>query len=260
MIHLSFPIEELEYFLLIMTRITCFIMVAPFFSVANVPARVKIGMGFFISVLIYYATMPHEYPVYATFLEMATLILKEAAVGLLLGFATDMCARIVMFSGHVVDMEMGLAMANQFDSITKENTTITGMFYHNMLMLLLIISGMYRYFVSALAETFQLIPVGAAVFHMDHLLQSMISFLGDFMLLGMRVALPVYCTIMLLNAVLGILSKVAPQMNMFAVGIQLKVFTGLAILFLTIGLLPSVSDLIFDQMKRVMVSFVGGMM
>ena len=111
MIHLSFPIEELEYFLLIMTRITCFIMVAPFFSVANVPARVKIGMGFFISVLIYYATMPHEYPVYATFLEMATLILKEAAVGLLLGFATDMCARIVMFSGHVVDMEMGLAMA-----------------------------------------------------------------------------------------------------------------------------------------------------
>lgn len=260
MIHLSFPIEELEYFLLIMTRITCFIMVAPFFSIANVPARVKIGMGFFVSVLIYYATMPHEYPVYATFLEMATLILKEAAVGLLLGFATDMCARIVMFSGHVVDMEMGLAMANQFDPITKENTTITGMFYHNMLMLLLILSGMYRYFVSALAETFQLIPVGAAVFHMDHLLQSMISFLGDFMLLGMRVALPVYCTIMLLNAVLGILSKVAPQMNMFAVGIQLKVFTGLAILFLTIGLLPSVSDLIFDQMKRVMVSFVGGMM
>ena len=128
------------------------------------------------------------------------------------------------------------------------------------LMLLLIISGMYRYFVSALTETFQLIPVGGAVFHLDSLLQTMISFLGDFMLLGMRVALPVFCTIMLLNAVLGILAKVAPQMNMFAVGIQLKVFTGLAILFLTIGLLPRVSDLIFEQMKRVMVSFVGGMM
>ena len=260
MIHLSFPIEELEYFLLILTRITCFVMVAPFFSIGNVPSRVKIGMGFFISFLIYYATMPHTYPVYTTFLEMATLILKEASVGLLLGFATDMCSRIVMFSGHVVDMEMGLAMANQFDPITKENTTVTGMLYHNMLMLLLIISGMYRYFVSALTETFQLIPVGGAVFHLDSLLQTMISFLGDFMLLGMRVALPVFCTIMLLNAVLGILAKVAPQMNMFAVGIQLKVFTGLAILFLTIGLLPRVSDLIFEQMKRVMVSFVGGMM
>ena len=78
MIHLSFPIEELEYFLLIMTRITGFIMVAPVFSIGNGPARVKIGMGFFISLLIYYATMPHNYPAYATFLEMATLILKEA--------------------------------------------------------------------------------------------------------------------------------------------------------------------------------------
>ncbi len=260
MIDFSFPMQELEYFLLIMTRISCFVMVAPFFSVGNVPGRVKIGLSFFISLLIYYATMPHVYPVYETFLDMATLILKEAATGLLLGFVTDMCSRIVMFSGHVIDMEMGLAMANQFDPITRENATITGMLYHNMLMLMMIISGMYRYFVSALVETFTLIPVGNAVFHMDALLQSFISFLSDFMLLGMRIALPVFCATILLNAVLGILAKVAPQMNMFAVGIQLKVFTGLAVLFVTIGLLPGISDLIFEQMKKMMVSVVGGMM
>lgn len=260
MISISFPMEELEYFLLIMTRITCFVMVAPFFSIGNVPARVKIGLGFFISLLIYYATMPHVYPEYATVIEMVMLILREAMTGLLIGFAAEMCARIVMFSGHVIDMEMGLAMSNQFDPLTKENTTVTGILYNNMLMLLMVISGMYRYFVNALAETFQLIPVGGAVFNMDKLLESFVQFLGDFMLIGMRIALPVFCTIMLLNAVLGILAKVAPQMNMFAVGIQLKVFTGLSVLFVTIGLLPNASDLIFVQMKKMIVAFVGGMM
>lgn len=260
MIDLSFSIRELEYFLLIMTRITCFVMVAPFFSIGNVPGRVKIGMGFFISLILYYATMPHVYPEYETIFEIASLILREAATGLLIGFAADMCGRIVSFSGHIIDMEMGLAMANQFDPLTRENATISGVLYNNLLLLMLVVTGMYRYFVSALAETFQLIPIGAAVFNMDELLQSFITFLGDFMLLGMRVALPVFCTIMLLNAVLGILAKVAPQMNMFAVGIQLKVFTGLMVMFVTIGLLPSISNLIFEQMKRMIVSFVEGMM
>ena len=65
---------------------------------------------------------------------------------------------------------------------------------------------------------------------------------------------------MLLNAVLGILAKVAPQMNMFAVGIQLKVFTGLAVLFITTALLPKLSDLIFVAMKKGIVSFVEDLM
>ncbi len=260
MIDFAVPIEELEYFLLIMTRITCFVMVAPFFSISGVPARVKIGMSLFISILVYYATMPHVYIQYDTVFEMGTLIIKEAMTGLVIGFGADLCSRAVSFAGHVMDMEMGLAMANQFDPITRENTSNTGVLYHNLVLLLMIISGMYRYFVSALAETFTLIPVGKAVFNMDHLLDSFVRFLSDFMLIGMRIALPVFCTIMLLNAVLGILAKVAPQMNMFAVGIQLKVFTGLAVLFVTIGLLPDMSNLIFEQMKRVIVSFVEGMM
>lgn len=261
MIDFSFPMEELEYFLLIMTRVTTFVMVAPFFSTANVPARVKIGIGFFISLLLYYATMPHtDYPGYETVLEMATLIVKEALTGVLIGFGANMCVRIVTFSGHVVDMEMGFAMSNQFDPTMKESSTITGRFYQYMVLLMMIITGMYRYFITALAETFTLIPIGKAVFNMDSLLESFTTFLGDFMVLGMRIALPVFCSIMLLNAVLGILAKVAPQMNMFAVGIQLKVFTGLAILFVSIGVMPRMSELIFTQMKTVIVSFVEGMM
>ncbi|MBQ8246789.1 MAG: flagellar biosynthetic protein FliR [Lachnospiraceae bacterium] len=260
MIDFTFPIEELEYFLLIMTRVTCFIYIAPFFSMQNTPNRVKIGLGFFISILLYYMTEPHVYPMYDTLLDMATLILKEAAAGLLIGLGANLCTSIVLFAGRVIDMEMGFAMANQMDPTTREQATLTGVYYQNMVMLLMLITGMYQYFISALAETFILIPVGMVQFNFDKILSSFIQFLGDYMIIGMRICLPVFCTVMLLNAILGILAKVAPQMNMFAVGIQLKVITGLTVLFVTVGVLPDAANLIFTQMKRMVVAFVEGMM
>lgn len=260
MIDFTFPIEELEYFLLIMTRVTSFIFIAPFFSMQNTPRRLKIGLGFFISILLYYMTEPHVYPVFDTVWDMATVILKEAAAGLLIGLGANLCSSIVLFAGRVIDMEMGFAMANQMDPTTRENATLTGVYYQNMVMLLMIITGMYQYFISALAETFILIPVGQVNFNFDHILSTFVQFLGDYMIIGMKICLPVFCTIMLLNAILGILAKVAPQMNMFAVGIQLKVFTGLSVLFLTVALLPDAANMIFTQMKRMVVAFVEGMM
>ena len=65
---------------------------------------------------------------------------------------------------------------------------------------------------------------------------------------------------LLLNAILGIMAKVSPQLNMFAVGIQLKVLTGLAIIYISAFLLPTAADFVFTEMKRMVVSFVEGMM
>ena len=135
MVDFTFPIEELEYFLLIMTRVTSFIFIAPFFSMQNTPRRLKIGLGFFISILLYYMTEPHVYPVFDTVWDMATVILKEAAAGLLIGLGANLCSSIVLFAGRVIDMEMGFAMANQMDPTTRENATLTGVYYQNMVIL-----------------------------------------------------------------------------------------------------------------------------
>ena len=84
-------------------------------------------------------------------------------------------------------------------------------------------------------------------------------FLGDYITIGFRIILPIFCTMILLNCVLGVLAKVSPQLNMFAVGMQLKILVGLGILFLTIRMLPLAADHVFTQMKRMIVSFVEGM-
>ena len=83
--------------------------------------------------------------------------------------------------------------------------------------------------------------------------------MSDYIVIGFRICLPIFCVILLLNCVLGILAKVAPQMNMFAVGIQMKVLTGLSIMFLTVRMLPGAADFIFREMKELINVFVGGM-
>ena len=78
-------------------------------------------------------------------------------------------------------------------------------------------------------------------------------------LIGFRIFLPIFACMMILNCILGILAKVAPQMNMFAVGMQMKILIGLGVLFLTVSLLPGIASFIFTEMKKMMVLFIEGM-
>lgn len=259
MLNYAFSIYELEYFLLILVRVSCFVFVAPFFSMKNTPANVRIVMSVFTAALLYQALTPAEYFEYETVLEYAIIVMKEAIVGLLIGFAANICISIVNFAGSIADMETGLSMVTLMDPTSRESTSITGVLYQYVVMLLMIASGMYRYLFAALAETYTLIPVNGAIFDSGELVQVMIQFLGDYVIIGFRIVLPIFCTILLLNAVLGILAKVSPQLNMFAVGIQMKIVVGLSVLFFTASMLPGIADFIFEEMKRMIVAFVGAM-
>lgn len=258
MIDYSFSYADLEYFLLILVRVSCFVFIAPFFSMSNTPRNVRVVLSVFVAMLLY-GTVPRTDVSYHTLIGYFILVLKEAAVGLLIGFAANLCTTIVSFAGHIADMEMGLSMASLMDPTTRENTTISGIYYNYMVLLMLIISGMHRYLLKALAETYILIPVDGMIFNSDKLLSSMMEFIGDYIIIGFRICLPIFVVMIILNAVLGILAKVSPQLNMFAVGIQMKVLVGLSVLFLTTAMLPGAADFVFEQMKRMVVSFVEAM-
>lgn len=260
MIDYSFSIAELEYFLLVFTRITCFIYIAPFFGMSNTPNRVKIGFGFFVSVLVYSMLSPYETIAYSSVEGYAVIVLKEAITGFLIGFGANICTSIVSLAGQIIDMDIGLSMATMFDPTSNEQTSITGGLYRQLIMLMLIVSGMHRFILQALIDTYELIPVNGAIFHTDALLKAMLQFMTDYIVIGFRICLPVFIVILILNVVLGVLAKVSPQLNMFSVGIQIKILVGFAVLFLTIGMLPSAADFIFTEMKKMMVAFVEGMM
>ena len=81
----------------------------------------------------------------------------------------------------------------------------------------------------------------------------------NFFVIGFQIALPIFASALLLNVILGILAKSAPQMNMFVVGIQLKVFLGFFVLLVTIGFLPNITEFIFNEMKTLVELLYGAM-
>lgn len=258
MINYSFSLQNFESFLLILVRISSFVFVAPFFGMTNTPARVKIGFSAFVAILLY-GIVPRGTVEYTDVIGYATIVVQEGITGLLIGFAASICNSIVLLSGNIIDMNIGLSMAMEYDPVTHTNAPITGNFYNYLLMILLIITDMHHYIFRAVVDSYLLIPIGGQKFQWDSLAESMLKYMGDSMVIGFRIALPVFAVIMILNCILGVMAKVAPQMNMFAVGMQLKVLIGLAIMLLTIQLLPAVADFIFDEMKRMVVSMIKGM-
>lgn len=259
MLEYTFSYADLEFFLLVLVRVSCFVYIAPFFSMSNTPKSVRIGVSICVALLLY-QVVPRGDVSYDTLLGYSIIVMKEAVTGFLVGFAANLCSTVVTFAGQIADMEMGLSMASMLDPTTKENSTITGVYYNYMVLLMLMISGMHRYLLKALAETYLLIPVNGAVFEGDSLLAAIVGFMSDYIIIGFRICLPIFAVMIILNAVLGVLAKVSPQLNMFAVGIQMKVLVGISILFLSTAMLPGAADFIYSQMKKTIVTFVEIMM
>lgn len=258
MVNYSFTLQDFEYFFLILVRIATFVAVAPFFSMSQVPRKVKTGLSFSVALLLWFA-VPTQELVYETVIDYAGIVMKEAIVGLLIGFSANICNHIILFAGRLIDMDMGFAMVNVFDTVTKEQVSISGTLYNYLVMICLLVSGMHTYVLRALIDSYSLIPINEAVFDINGIYQGTLTFLADYVVIGFRIYLPIFMSLMILNVVLGVLAKVAPQMNMFVVGMQLKILVGLMVMFLTVYLLPDISNFIFNETKKMMVTFIENM-
>ena len=258
MVNFTFTLDNFEYFLLILVRITCFVYVAPLLGQTGIPNQVKIGLSFFTSILLYSVVARPEFS-YESVVGYAVVVLKEGITGLLIGFAANICNSIVLFAGTVIDMDIGLSMASEFNPDMGTEVTLTGNFYYYLVMILMITSNFHTYLIQAIADSFSVIPIAGQVFDCDHMLNTIVRYMGDIFVIGFRIFLPFFACIMILNCVLGIMAKVAPQMNMFSVGMQLKVLVGFMVIFLTVFLLPDVANMILKEIKTMVRLIAEGM-
>lgn len=258
MVDVEFSLVGFEYFLLIFARVASFMYTAPIFGHSAMPQKTKIGLSFFVTAVLY-NVLNHPELDYNSVIGYAVLVIKEVIAGLLIGFAANICNSIVLLAGNVIDMDIGLSMVTEFNSEINSEVSITGNIYYYFVLLLLMTSDMHTYVLRAACDSFQLVPVGGVAFQWDSLMLTFTKYMVDLFAIGFRIFLPFFACMMILNCILGIMAKVAPQMNMFAVGIQLKILVGLVVLFLTIYLLPHIATFILDEIKMMVVMFIDGM-
>ncbi len=248
---MNFMVENLEFYLLVLIRISSFVMVAPFFNYQTIPMKWKFVISMVLSIVVI-QSIPAVSLEYTGIIGFSALVVKECAVGLVLGYMCNICLFIVTFAGQLMDMEMGLSMANMFDPLTNIQVSVSGSMYTYLVMLVMMATNMHHYVIRAILETFQFFTVGQAVFNGD-IVEMAIGFVANYFVVGFRIVLPVFACMLVINVVLGVLTRAAPQMNMFVVGMQVKVMVGILLLLIIVSTIPTVADFIFGKMKDVVV-------
>lgn len=249
---MTFTIENFEAFLLILVRITGFVFTAPFFSLRNVPNRVKVGLSIFMTAILFY-TVSYTSPEYESVIDYSIIIIKEALAGAIMGFFANIAYQVLSFAGQMIDTEIGFSMINEIDPTSQVQTTITANLYGYMVLLIMFITNLHHYFIRAIIDSFQIIGIGEVAID-PNIYKLMLRFITDYFIIGFRIVLPVFAAILVVNTILAILAKIAPQMNMFVVGMQLKIFVGLFVMILIIEMVPSVADFIFNEMVTLLKS------
>lgn len=244
---MKFTIEYIEYAVLIITRISMIFFIVPFFGNVNIPIRIKIALSFFLSLIIM-NSVDYSAVSYQGMLGYSILIAQEAVTGLLIGIGSGFTLYILNFSGHMLDMEIGFSMAMEMDPTTQVQTTISATFLTAVFMLMFIASDMHYFLIDAVVDSYKVIPIGEGIVS-PNLYKIFVQYVIDYFVIGFRIILPVFACILVINVILGILARIAPQMNMFVFGMQLKVFAGLSLIFILMNFLPGITDFLFNEMQ-----------
>ena len=207
----------------------------PVFSQRAVPMRVKIGLALFIS-LAAQPSLP-AMPLIALDSPQALMVLlQQLLVGFTLGFAVRVVFAAVEMGGELIGLQMGLNFAGFFDPATASQGTASGRFFGTLVAFLFVLSNSHLAIIAALVHSFEVFAVGDEPFAFLRQTQPQ-RWGSEVFVLGLWIALPLVGMLLFVNLVLGVISRVAPQISVFSVGFPLTLSVGLIGMLLTLPLL-----------------------
>jgi flagellar biosynthetic protein FliR len=230
-----FEISQFDLYraLLLMFRTGAFLMTIPVFGHVAIPRIVRVWLILTMTVLMFPSATIAADRMPSTTLGLAVVIVGELAVGFLMGFAVITLFAAVQFAGHLIGLQMGLAVANIFDPMSAGEISVIGEFYYLLSLLVFILINGHHYALDALIRSFDLVPLGGAVFGQD-IGRFLTNLTAMVFTLAIKLSAPVVITLLIVNVVLGILSRTVPQMNVFIVGFPLSIGVGLAVIGLSL--------------------------
>lgn len=241
-----------QLFLLVMVRTSGIFIFSPFFSAQNIPNIMKIGLSFSISLLIT-LTLPVS-PDFSNEI-LVLLIVKELMVGIIIGFISYAFFSAFYVMGQIIDMKIGFGMANVIDPQNRIQVPLMGNFYYILSFLLLMSFNGHHLIISALVDSYKFLPIGGFKYTGDTM-NLLVNSLSRAFEIGFKLSTPVVAIIFLTDVVLGIISKTIPQMNVFVVGMPLKVLIGLLIIIISMPIFFTAINGIFDLIINDIYKFI----
>jgi flagellar biosynthetic protein FliR len=218
----------------------------PVLGTRTVPTRVRIALAAFVA-LAAQASLPEPPAVALDSPQAFILVLQQMVVGLALGFSVRLVFAAVEFAGEIIGLQMGLNFAGFFDPATASTGTATARFFGTTIAWLFIVGGGHLLVIAVLVQSFQAFPVAPEPLALLRAAQPQ-RWGAEIFSMGLWIALPLVAMLLMVNLVLGVISRVASQINVFSVGFPITLGTGLLGLLLTLPALQQPFTVALERM------------
>lgn len=226
---LSYDASQLLAFILVLVRVSGIIATAPVFGSSNIPPQIKVVLSLMLALILYpfiplitvYPDRPDHY---------IMLIASEMLIGLVLGIIARFLFAAVEFAGTVIGFQMGLGMAMVFDPQSQEQISIVGKFENITATLIFLAMDGHLIVLQALVRSYSVLPPGGASISRP-LVENLTELSASVFVIGLQIGAPLIVALFLANAIVGLLARSVPQIQVFVVGFPLTLMLGFLFLF-----------------------------
>lgn len=243
-------LNSLPVFLLVFARVLSFLVVMPLFSYRTIPMPFKVGFSFFLAFIMFYTVDASPIVFDAMYLF---LIIKEVLVGLLIGLFAFIIVSALQVAGGFVDFQMGFAIANVMDPQTGAQSPLTGQYFYIIALLFLLSVNGHHLIIDGIFNSYNFIPIETFIpFGNQSIANLIIDTFNYMFMIAFQMAIPIVGTLFLVDIALGIIARTVPQLNVFVVGLPLKILVSFFAILIFLALYITVVENLFHFMFRAM--------
>jgi len=235
---------DFTYFLLLLARMTGCVFFNQIFGRGSIPVIVKISFSLLLTITVYGIIPPTNDIVINSIIEYGLIILREVFIGYIIGYIISMFFSIVVIGGEVIDLQIGMSMSKIYDPSSNISMGISGSLLNTFLILLFFSARGHLSLIQIFITSCKLIKIGSFTIP-QNLFYNMVEMFSQILIFSIKLALPIVAVEIITEAGVGIMMKAIPQIQIFSVNIQLKLFVGL---FLMMVLIPSFSIFIENML------------
>lgn len=238
--------NQFVIFLLVFVRMTSLFIITPIFGRQNMPSYLKIGLSAFTAYII--APILGNVQIdYINLVHFSVIVFKELFVGIVIGYVSFVVFSAMFSAGQMIDSQIGFGMINVLDPQSNIQVPLIGNFLYIFAVLCFLLADGHHILFSAIVKSYSIVPINSFFFTKD-LINNLIGIFAETFATSLKIAFPIVAAALIAEVSLGILSRTVPQMNVFMVGMPMKIALGLlALIFLLPGF-SNILDYLFDSM------------
>ncbi len=242
--------QQFMGFLLAFLRISALVSVAPVFGSRSVPVRIKVFLTLFLTIVMLPMLRTEQDLSELTFPVLFPMAVKEIVVGLFLGFCAKLILEAFQFSGRIISNQMGLGVAQIVNPESGTQSSVIGNLFSLVAIVLFLNLNGHHVVISALYKSFEIAPLTNHQWLKSAAKVKMLTMFNDIFRIGVKLAAPAMVTIFLVEVSMAIMARIVPQMNIFFIGLPVKLGVGMFIIIILLPIFYTFFEFVLSGWKQ----------